>query len=502
MKESSVFLLIKSMLTTEKRYFIVFSQRHILGSQNKYIILFNAMNKQEKEDDALLRTELEKYGYDSGYLSADKNYLYNQILKCFQVYHSQKTTTIFQTGQLALIEILYEKGLYHICLKEIEKALKTALKVENFSLIIELLTWKRKAMGYTKGLKAAYEVNSRIDFFLVKMQNQIAYTNLYYESLRLRFIDFKARSQHVVKEFEMLLEHPLLLSAEKTDSLLSKIRFHLIYSNYFFVTNNKEKESEHLYQLIQLMESSAYYAIENPFDYLYVYYYWLESVRKDTPEQFTLYILKLKNFSEKVVISRQKVSIQVTLFSGLAMMDNLLDNNAYQKAYSLIPEMRSEQTLSIQYIEPAWIIKQYFLFAKAAIAMGKYQEALGYLNLIFNEYEEHQRADYYNYSRILFMIVHFSLKNYRLIEYIYTNTFSYFKKRNKLYRSEKVVLDFFKDIAGDYREENVHSKIQALSKKLGIIRKESYETPLFELFDLTLWVRSVIENIEMYRLIP
>lgn len=501
MKESNVFLLIKSMLITEKRYFSVFSQRHILGSQNKYIILFNALNSQEKEDDTLLKKELKKYGYDSEYLAADKNYLYNQILKCFQVYHSQKTTTIFQTGKLVLIEILYEKGLYHLCIKEIEKALKTDLKVENFSLIIELLTWKRKAVGYTKGLKAAYEVNTLIDFYLAKMQNQIVYTNLYYESLRLRFMNFKARSQAVVKEFEKLLSHPLLGSEIKTDSLLAKIRFHLIYSNYFFVINDKKRESEHLYQLILLMESSEYYAAENPFDYLYVYYYWLESVRKETPEQFGHYIEKLRAFSDKVVISKKKVSLQINLFSGLAIMDNLLDNNAYQKAYALIPEMRNEQTLSSQYIEPAWIIKQYFLFAKAAIAMGKYTEALEYLNFIFNEHEEHQRVDYYNYSRILFMVVHFSLKNYSLIEYIYVNTFSYFKKRNKLYRAEKVVLDFFKDVSLDYDDKNIHSQIQVLYKKLEIIQKESYETPLFELFDLTLWVKSVIENTQMYRLI-
>lgn len=497
MKKSAVFLLINAMSVPEKRYFILFSKRHKLGSQNKYILLFQTICSQRTDDEAGQKKVLEAAGFASSYLAADKLYLYNQILKSFQAYHSRKTTTIFQTEQLVLVEILYEKGLYELCRKEIAKALKTALKVENFSLVIELLTWKRKVYGYTKGFKAAYEVNLEIAAHLQKMQNQIAYTNLYYESLRLRFMEFKARSKRIVEEFERLLTHPLLSTAVRTDSLIAQIRYHLIYSNYYFVLNHKQEETAHLHQLIQLMENSGYYDLENPFDYLYVYYYWLEAVRRDKPGQFSLYLDHLRAFAGRVVISREKVKAQIELFVGLAEMDNLLDNNAFEQAYGLIAMRLEALRLQKNVIEPAWVIKQYFLFAKAAMGTGHYAEALGYLNTIFNEYKEEQRADYFNYARILFMLVHFSLGNYGLIEYIHKNTYLYFMKRNRLYKLEKVVLDFFKDVGAEGNEPLLLKRVEDLAKRLSNIQNENYETPLFALFDLTLWVKSYLSQTTM-----
>ena len=65
---------------SEKRYFKIFSERHTIGEQNKYIILFDELDKAETENDEVLKKSLKNAGVNPDFISADKNYLYQLIL--------------------------------------------------------------------------------------------------------------------------------------------------------------------------------------------------------------------------------------------------------------------------------------------------------------------------------------------------------------------------------------------------------------------------------------
>lgn len=500
MKNSSVFNLIKGMDTSEKRHFNLFSKRHILGSLNKYTLLFNSMNGMDTENDSELIQILQKNEYDATFLAADKNYLYNQILRSFQTFHRKKTTTIHLTELLTTIEILYEKGLYDLCEKETQKAKKIALEIENYSFLLEIINWERKTIGYTQGFQKAYEVNSTIKNYLALLSNQIEYTDLYYESLELRFKDFKARRLDNIEMFESLLKNPLLQDENLAVTLLSKIRFHLVYSNYYYIKNESKSEYYHLDYLIKLMEDSSYYIKENPFDYLYITYYMIELMIKKMPNEVPSALEKLKEFPARFDISKRKVSTQVQAFAYIAELDWLKEQNKYSEGYQMINEVKFFMSKNNDNIEPAWHIKFYFLFGSFCIATGNYKKALEFLNHLFNNYKENQRADYYNYSKLLVILVHFKLNNFGLIEYIFKNTFLYYKKKNKLFKIEKVVLDFIKEISANQSQLRINQKIKNLEQQLLELRGENFEKPAFELFDIGLWVKSIIENKTMEQL--
>ena len=80
-------------------------------------------------------------------LAADKNYLYKQILKSLQYFHTEARTSLQIKNQIAYIEILYQKGLYNQCSKIIKHCKKQAQEAELPSLLIEILHWQRKIEG-------------------------------------------------------------------------------------------------------------------------------------------------------------------------------------------------------------------------------------------------------------------------------------------------------------------------------------------------------------------
>ena len=57
-KNSNAYALIKSLTMSEKRYFKIFSERHTIGEQNKYIALFDELDKTEEENDNELKKKL------------------------------------------------------------------------------------------------------------------------------------------------------------------------------------------------------------------------------------------------------------------------------------------------------------------------------------------------------------------------------------------------------------------------------------------------------------
>lgn len=55
-KNSNAFVVIKNLSMSEKRYFKIFSERHTIVEQNKYIALFDELDKAVEEND----TEIKK----------------------------------------------------------------------------------------------------------------------------------------------------------------------------------------------------------------------------------------------------------------------------------------------------------------------------------------------------------------------------------------------------------------------------------------------------------
>ena len=125
--------LIKSMTMSEKRYFKIYSSKHVIGENNDYVLLFDFIDKSKDYEEAILQNQSFVKN-----LSAEKNYLYNLILKSLNAFHASlnSKTQIYQL--LESIEILYHKGLYDQALKLVKKASKIAAESELFTQCIVL----------------------------------------------------------------------------------------------------------------------------------------------------------------------------------------------------------------------------------------------------------------------------------------------------------------------------------------------------------------------------
>ena len=126
-QKDNLFLLIKSLTKSEKRQFKLYVGR--MGSNNnaKFLSLFNLLDKLEKYSEKVI---LEKGIVTKQQLSNLKAHLYKQILISLRLNPIHQNIRMQIREQMDFAVILYQKGLYKLSLKILDKAKALALKNE------------------------------------------------------------------------------------------------------------------------------------------------------------------------------------------------------------------------------------------------------------------------------------------------------------------------------------------------------------------------------------
>lgn len=443
---------------SEKRYFKIFSERHTIGEQNKYIALFDALDHLSVEDDGQLTVKLKSIGINTDYISADKNYLYHLILRSLNVFHTSKTYNLEVKEHLASIEILFHKGLYPECMKLIARAEELAEECENFQLMIDILTWKKRCSGYSLGLLQASAVNKSINKYLQLLNNLKIITDYYYESNILQANHEKQSKNDVLKKLKQILQRPELSNERNALSFTAKIFFHLVHSNYYFASNQKEKEFKHLQLLVNILNNSRTYAVENPLDYVSIYNRLLAIKKEIDPVGFFADVEVLKAFNKKIIIKNQTVSERILVHTYTHELEYHLKHHEFQEALSKIKAAEKEITKMKLEIEPYHLIYFYYLHAVTLVYLGRFKESLRYVNRILLDFTAEARPQVFIRVQLLNVIVHYELANYSLTQTLIKKIFQQSAANSLLQEMEIELLEAISSICGlkhfSFKEES------------------------------------------------
>jgi hypothetical protein len=126
--------LVKSLTGSEKRYFKVFSKRHVVGSLNKYEQLFDIYDTlpDDHYDDDDLKQKVKKKNLGKN-LADDKKNLQEMIMRAMLNFHSGNSIDTQLNDLLAEEDFYRQKRLNELRRKTIAKAKEIAEKYENYT---------------------------------------------------------------------------------------------------------------------------------------------------------------------------------------------------------------------------------------------------------------------------------------------------------------------------------------------------------------------------------
>ncbi len=453
--------IIDSMSMNEKRYFKIFINKNIFGSQNKYLLLFNLLHGNDTITEDDLKKTVKEQDYSDKNISYDINYLNKIILRSLNEFHHDKTISLKLQNHIKSVEILFYKGLYDECLKIIRKAKKLSQKNENEILMLELLNWEKKCMGYSKGFYGAMSVNEKIDSYFNYIKENREITDLYYHSCFLKNNVGKIPYEKIIQDFESIIENPIFKrDGFELHSVQSRIFYFLTIANYYNVLQQKENETINLENTIEVFDLNPFYKEENPLDYISVYTRIIDIYKKSDDITFHNKIDALRSFENILDFQKNVAKERIFFHTHHSELEFLIFNNNFEEATKIMQLVIKTLKENKYNIEPYYFIGLYYQFACIQLINNNLSQSLKYVNLILNEFKLDERPKSFIKTEILNMIIHYELKNYKLVLHNYNAFNKKYKKVFKLNYIEKNIIQLIVQIS-----ENPYSKNETIEFK-------------------------------------
>ena len=175
----TVFQLIKSLEKSEKRNFKLYITRNKSSEELKIVQLFDALDKMEHYDEALLFKKNKDIKKQQ--LSNLKAHLYKQILSSLRLITDESNIDIELHEQMDYARILYNKGLYLQSLKVLDKMKEQAKAFNQLTYLQQALFFEKKIEGLyiTRSLKnRAEELSKEADEVSQHLSNVSKLSNL------------------------------------------------------------------------------------------------------------------------------------------------------------------------------------------------------------------------------------------------------------------------------------------------------------------------------------
>lgn len=484
--------LVHSLSLSERRYFKRFAARADSDVKQQYVLLFDTIAQMTTHDEVILTKKLEKLNVSTTYLAADKYYLYGVVLKTLRSYHEGRSARLRVREYLADVEILFAKGLIPHCLQILKKARQYAEKLELLSALIDIEVWQRKIEGYAYGQGDFEKKFIETSLILNKINNLNDYNLLYYRISDIQQREWKARHHELSKKIATFMAQPLLRSPDEALTLAAKIRFYEIKAKCCFVINDVAGEYASNAEIQKLIAQEEGFMEQYPFEYVALYSRYMALVKQVSPKQFYEILRQFREIPQKMVWYKTEISAHVFILSYSSELSWLIQQKQFDLALQKMPETeRLFQQYAPLLLNKLKIATQYMM-AYIYFVNKQFDQALTGINKILNEYDESDRPDIYSVTRLLNLVLHYEMKNYRSIIYETNNTYLFFKKRNKLFESEKIILHFLKKVQTIKTNENLRETFIKLRHKLSLICEDEYERRLLNYFDFITWLDAKI----------
>ncbi|CAN5427109.1 hypothetical protein BH10BAC1_BH10BAC1_18940 [soil metagenome] len=498
---NELFKLIKSLSQSEKRFFKIYATRHVIGEQNNYVQLFDAIANQKQYDEKVVKEKFEGEAFINRF-PAVKNYLQQLILKSMRNFHAGSTIDIELKEMLIDIDFLYQKGLYKHCQKIHTKAEILAVETDKKTRLLEILEWKAKLQQATN--KNAAEEHFHKNVFLE-------------ESTILKSIHLSMELKSEVLDIFTLIRKQGFARSKKDLELINTVikkygklnyqklnfndKYYLNYINtvYYTSSGNNEKSLVYTKRNIDLLESIPSKLRDEEFEKyivslnnLVVNFVNLQKSTDIKPYLEKIRSLATHNIRENILlwITSYKLVLGVTMKSG-----------DYDLAKNIVEEINSGIDFYSDKIPNTDIVLFKFNIAIVYFVNNNYAKAIKVLNEIINDNDLSLRDDIQSFARIIRLIIFWEKGEEDLLPYATLSTYRFLYKRNKLYKFESIVLQF---IRGKMPHINTSGQLKAayieLKEKLEKQLQDPLEKKALDYFDFITWIESKITKKEFKQL--
>lgn len=496
---NDLFLLIKSLNMNEKGYFRKFCKAYIHKGDTEYLELFEALDNTEEYNEAAF-LKLHQGKKFTSHFAARKHYLQNTLYKSLQHYYANATIDAQIRNLLSTAEIICYKGLFKQSLHLLSKAEKLSIKHNRECFLMEITDLKVSLSLIRMDVKELKNIMPRL---LPATDEQISRLRkrrkLQFISLKI-FEDIESRGVFWEHELERSKMHEKELLKMESDDEYKFLSVHVLQALSMLHSNaqNKSKRLTLREKQYKLYEADESLIDENLNRYLGCLWA-LCQIHASNGDygKMDACIAKITGALDKYQLGStnyfQGTFLVVTYFLKLGVF---LHQGKYTDGLELIPvvtELMKKYDLFIRE-DHKMIFKTHF--ALLYFIGGNFKDSQFWIQNILNEHTK-IRKDILLAVRLLNIMVHFELKNYKYLNnlLIYTE-----KKARSEGKQSPFLVSFIKKLGNQLDQlsgKTANSKILWQELKdyvVAIEKKDEQNRILLDMIGLHQWIESKLIN--------
>jgi hypothetical protein len=491
MKIASSFLydLVHKLSKSEKRYLKVQQG----NGEKDYLALMKAILAQKGFDENQLIKDNEGANFLK-HLSVNKRYLYEIILKSLTNF-GERTIEDQVFEKISATNVLINKALYQAAFKELKKGLKIAKKHQLFELQIMLLGIEKRIRSMRQFKSKDKKDSSEAIFNNEKnCLDQLMNTNQYW-FLNHQISQFQMKHQKIQtaeqkKFIGDIINSPKFKDENLATNIKSKIFYFQANATYQFMQGKTSAAYEYNKQFLDFLESKPQFLKLYAERYLATLNNLLIDIfgmgKYDMLEAGIKRLDKIPERAEFKVI--KNIDSSVFRQKYLLLLNWSLRQQDYKKALEYIPQIEIGIEQFGKTIEKHHRITFYYLCAYILFINQEYKQAQKWNDEIIYEPKEDVVKEILYFARILNLIIHYELDNFRLLDSLILSTPKYLKARREIYQTEKTLFSFLRKMRNsiDQKEKRIH--IKKFRTELDSLFENKKERRVFSYLDLRIWM--------------
>lgn len=499
MKSSDdLFRLVHSLTPAEKGYFKKYTQKHVIGQTNDYMILFRALDAMPAWDDAALQKRLKSSGFVHR-ISAVKNYLTKILLESLRSFHSESSIERTLLEMLADISFLWRRNLRPHAKKLILRAQALAYQYEEWELALKILQWQFvgiEATSLTAPMRKKFQTLTEEKLKILEWIRQTEELRALNDAVAMLNSREGMAGGNVAAELDIILAHPLLQNESLIHTYVGKLLFH----NILVIAENLRGRDirfslPHARRRAAILQGRLDLIAEKPMVYIrgmnqYVQRCIFAGEFNEAEKALADFDATITNLGYTLYeAARIEAFIMKTNMEILYYLNSgKLDHGSARLADWQHGLDRHRKNMDLQLYRPMC-----FNICVLLAFNGQWTQALAWLHRTLDGGQTDIRRDIVSAAKLLEMVIHYELGNASLLEYSVRSMYRYLAKRERLGKVEQIVLRFLRKASRVISPRELRRYFMQLHHQLQLIQSPNEHT-ILDLFDFQLWLESKLSN--------
>jgi hypothetical protein len=493
-----LFDIVHSLTREEELYFKQLAS--LQQGEKNYMKIYKSLVEREEYDEAEVKHQFRNEAFVKHFPS-EKNQLLHHILRSLRNHRNDNNTEAYINEQIKNIQILFNKSLYRLARRELNKIKTLACRHELFFSLLGIIELEKVVIDIEvrfdeSDMLMLKELMREKEEVLNKIRNLQFYENIL-AGLEAQYNKYSfVRNADELEKAESFLNNramndPRIALSKKaviTANLCKTLGFRLLHKNKELI------ETANL--TIKLFERDEAIIAERPMQYIMCYSFLSRAyaINNQYNECFTcldkIRSLQLSPYFKPVIY-------QIAIFTRSVINDSMfyLYTGQFEKHQKIIPYILKGMEKYEGKIPADELCTLHYILFMSYFGSGDYSSALSWLNKILNAHDKEVRPDLLRISRLVNLIIHFELNNNSLLAYLFKSNQRFYDSQAEVYPFEKAFMKYFRKIAILNKEADIEKHYEKMKSELHQAFKDPYQKFALEYFDFEAWINSRLHGL-------